>query len=567
MYKEILIKMEPEETVVAVVEDQQLVEIYLERCGSQRIAGNIYEGIVENVLPGMQAAFVDIGLEKNSFLYVEEAVPYRVGEEDDEGESRQYSIGEVVKEGQEVLVQVVKEPVGTKGARVTTHLTLPGRYLVLMPTVDYIGISRRIESEGERKRLKALAEEVKPEGMGLIVRTVAEGMSRDELSADVKMLVRLWKKILNKAARSSAPQLIHKDLELLQRIVRDTLTEDVDRVLVNSQECYEKVLEILDMTVPAMKNRVIIKDTKDIFLFYDIPGQMEKALKRKVWLKSGGYLIVDQTEALTAIDVNTGKYVGTTNLSDTVLKTNLEATVEIARQLRVRNIGGIIIIDFIDMDIPQHKALVLEALEKELKKDKTKTNILGFTQLGLLEMTRKKVGQGLSQVLQKDCPFCEGKGKVLSEESVSLTAKKEILSVSENTGAPAILAEVNPAVAAYLIGSGGQNLRILEQRTGKRIVIKGVPGMRMEETMIRPAYDPEETEKNAVPVQVGQKLKVKVEEPHAGNYLDGIARVDGFVIDIEEGGALLGQEVWVEISRVFRTHAKAYVIAALDKKS
>jgi ribonuclease G len=562
VYKEILVKFEPDETAVAVVEDQQLVEIYLERCSNQRIAGNIYEGVVENVLPGMQAAFVDIGLEKNSFLYVEEAVPQRSGDVEEEGEPRKYSIGEVVKEGQEILVQVVKEPVGTKGARVTTHLTLPGRYMVLMPTVDYVGISRRIESEGERKRLKALAEEIRPEGMGLIVRTVAEGMSQDELYADVKMLVKLWKKIQSKAARSSAPQLIHKDLELLHRVVRDSLTEDVDRVLVNSQECYEKVSDILDVTVPGMKNRLIIKDIKDIFCLYDIPGQMEKALKRKVWLKSGGYLIVDQTEALTAIDVNTGKYVGTTNLSDTVLKTNLEATIEIARQLRVRNIGGIIIIDFIDMDIPEHKALVLEALEKELKRDKTKTNILGFTQLGLLEMTRKKVGQGLTHVLQKDCPFCEGKGKVLSEESVSLTAKKEILTVSENTGAPAVLVEANPAVAAYLIGTGGHNLRVLEQRTGKHIVIKGVAGMRMEETLIRPAYDLEETEKNAVPVQVGQKLKVKVEQPHAGHHQDGIARVDGFVIDIEEGGALLGQEVWVEISRVFRTHAKAYVVSA-----
>lgn len=562
MYKEILIKMEPDETAVAVVEDQQLAEIYLERSSNQRIAGNIYEGIVENVLPGMQAAFVDIGLEKNSFLYVEEAVPQRTGDDEAGVEPRHYSIGEVLKEGQEVLVQIVKEPVGTKGARVTTHLTLPGRYVVLMPTVDYVGISRRIEAEAERKRLKSLADEVKPDGMGLIVRTVAEGMSKDELISDVKMLVKLWKKVQNKAAHSSAPQLIHKDLELLQRIVRDTLTDDVDRVLVNSKEGYEKVLEILDVTAPNMKNRVMIKDVKDIFFLYDIPSQMEKAIKRKVWLKSGGYLIVDQTEALTAIDVNTGKYVGTTNLSDTVLKTNMEATIEIARQLRVRNIGGIIIIDFIDMDIPQHKALVLNALENELKRDKTKTNILGFTQLGLLEMTRKKAGQGLTHVLQKDCPFCEGKGKVLSEESVSLSAKREILSVSEYTGAPAILVEANPAVASYLIGTGGHNLRILEQRTGKRIVIKGVAGMRMEETIIRPAYDLEETEKQAVPVQVGQKLQVKVEEPHAGHHLDGIARVEGFVIDIEDGGALLGQEIWVEISKIYRTYAKAFVVSA-----
>ncbi|MCR6544994.1 Rne/Rng family ribonuclease [Dehalobacterium formicoaceticum] len=562
MYKEILIKIEPEETAVAVVEDHQLAEIYIERTNNQRIAGNIYKGLVENVLPGMQAAFVDIGLEKNSFLYVEDAVPQHNGDDEGDEKHSQYSIGEVVKGGQEILVQIVKEPVGTKGARVTTHLTLPGRYLVLMPTVDYIGISRRIVSEGERKRLKALAEEVKPEGMGLIVRTVAEGMSQDELNSDVTMLVNLWEKIQNKALRSNAPQLIHKDLELLQRIVRDTLTDDVDRVLVNSQEDYEKILEILDLTVPMMKNRVMIKGEKDIYSTYDIPAQMAKAMKRKVWLKSGGYLVVDQMEALTAIDVNTGKYVGTTNLSDTVLKTNLEATIEIVRQLRVRNIGGIIIIDFIDMEIPQHKALVIEALENEIKKDKTKTNILGFTQLGLLEMTRKKSGQGLIHVLQKDCPFCEGKGKVLSEESVSLDAKREIIALCENSGAPAILVEANPSVAACLIGTGGHNLKILEQRAGKSVVIKGVPGMRMEETMIRPAYDPDEAAKKVIPVQVGQRLFLKVEEPHAGHQGDGIARIEGFVIDIEEGGALLGQEVLVEISKIHRTFANAFIVSA-----
>lgn len=430
-----------------------------------------------------------------------------------------------------------------------------------MPTVDYVGISRRIESEEERKRLKALADEIKPEGMGLIVRTVAEGMMEDELSSDVKMLIKLWKKVQHKAIKSSAPQLIHKDLELLQRIVRDTLTDDVGRVLVNSKEGYEKVLEILDITAPQMKNKVMIKDVKDIFQLYDIPIQMEKAIKRKVWLKSGGYLIIDQAEALTAVDVNTGKYVGTTNLSDTVLKTNMEATMEIAHQLRVRNIGGIIIIDFIDMEMPQHKAMVLDALENELKRDKTKTNILGFTQLGLLEMTRKKTGQRLAHVLQKDCPFCEGRGKVLSEESVSLSAKKEILSVSEYTLAPAVLVEANPAVASYLIGTGGHNLRVLEHRAHKKIVIKGVAGMRMEETIIRPVYDLEEIGKQAVPVRVGQKIYVKVEEPHAGHQMDGIARVEGFVIDIEEGGALIGQEVWVEISQIYRTYAKAFVLS------
>ena len=560
MYKEILIKIEPEETAVAVVEDQQLVEIYLERASNQRLAGNIYKGLVENVLPGMQAAFVDIGLEKNSFLYVEEAIPQRLWDEDEGGEHHRYSIGEVLKKGQDVLVQIAKEPVGTKGARVTTHLTLPGRYVVLMPTVDYIGISRRIESEAERKRLKTVAEEMKPEGMGVILRTVAEGMPAEEIATDIKMLARLWKKIQNKSAHASAPQLIHKDLELVQRVIRDIFTEDVDRVLVNSKENFEKVMDILEITAPSLGNRLVIRDEKDIFSVCDVPGQMEKALKRKVWLKCGGYLVVDQTEALTAVDVNTGKFVGTTNLSDTVLKTNMEAAAEIARQLRVRNIGGIIIIDFIDMEVPQHKSMVLTALDNELKKDKTKTNILGFTQLGLVEMTRKKVGQGLVNVLQKDCPFCDGKGKVLSEETVSLWAKKEILAVSEQTEAPMILVEANPTVAAYLIGPGGYNLRAMESRCGKRLVIKGLASMRMDETVVRPAFDTENIEEQSVPVSIGQKLQVKIDEPHAGVGGDGIARVEGYVIDVEGGGALVGQKVWVEILRVHRTYAKAVLI-------
>lgn len=561
VYKEILIRVEPEETAVAVLEDQQLVEIYFERSMNQRLAGNFYKGIVENVLPGMQAAFVDIGLEKNSFLYVEEAAPQRYGDDEGEGAQQRYSIGEVLKEGQEIIVQIVKEPIGTKGARVTTHFTLPGRYVVLMPTVDYVGVSRRIESEGERERLKKLAEEIKPEGMGLIVRTVAEGMSQEEFTADIKILIKLWKKIQNKAAHTSAPQLIHKDVDLTQRMVRDNFTEDVDRMLVNSNDVHEKVLDVLDITAPQLKNRVILRDVKDIFSLYDVPAQMEKALKRKVWLKCGGYIIIDEMEALTAIDVNTGKYVGTTNLADTVLKTNLEAAVEIARQLRVRNIGGIIIIDFIDMGSTEHQSQVLLLLENELKKDKTKTNILGLTQLGLLEMTRKKVRQGLSSVLQRDCPYCEGKGRVLSEENVSLKAKKEILSVCEYSEAPAVLVEANPAVAAYLIGPGGYNLRNMEQRTGKRIIVKGVAELHMEKVLIQGIYNTEEIEQQAIPVKIGEKIKVKVEEPHTGYTYDGIARVQGFVIDIEGGGPLVGQEVWVEIVKLFRTHAKGCVIS------
>ncbi|GAW93330.1 Rne/Rng family ribonuclease [Calderihabitans maritimus] len=564
MYKEILIQVDEDETAVAVLENHLLVEIYLERSLNQRLVGNIYKGKVENVLPGMQAAFVDIGLDKNAFLFVEDALPAR-GNSEGGMEGRPVpSIDDVLKVGQEVIVQISKEPIGTKGARVTTRVTLPGRYVVLMPTVDYVGISRRIEDEAERERLKGLAQKVKPENMGVIVRTVADGMTTDALKSDVEALVALWKKIQNKAHHSPAPSLIHKDLGLLQRILRDLFTENVDRLLLNSRYAYEKVMDILDIIAPHLKNKVHLMENRDLFNAYNVTAQIEQALKRKVWLKCGGYIVIDQTEALTAIDVNTGKFVGSTNLADTVLKTNLEAAVEIARQLRLRNIGGIIIIDFIDMESAAHQEMVLKTLEEELRKDKTKTNVLGLTQLGLVELTRKKSRQGLHSVLLKNCPYCDGKGKVLSDETVSLRVKKEIKELAQKTEAPAILVEVNPTVASLLIGPGGSHLRELEKKIDKRLLIKGEETLHIEEVQIKPLYDEGEIDKLAVPVEVGQRLKVKIESPHSSNINDGIARVHGFVVDVAGAAPLIGQQVEVEVTKVFRTWARARLVSELD---
>jgi len=557
--KEIIVQVSDDETEVAVLEDQQLVEIYIERSYRQRLAGNIYKGRVENVLPGMQAAFIDIGLDKNAFLYIEDALPAH-GDDDEPRPDSRLSIRDVLKEGQDLIVQITKEPIGTKGARVTTHVTLPGRYLVLMPTVDYVGVSRRIEGEGERERLKGLAEQVKPPGMGLIVRTVSENVSTEELAQDVAGLGKLWKKIQNRAANGPAPSQIHKDLELMQRILRDVFTEDVGRLIVNTRSAYEKILELLETNSSLLRSKVRLEEDEDLFARYGINQETEKALRRKVWLKSGGYIVIDQTEALTAIDVNTGKYVGTTNLADTVLKTNLEAATEIARQLRLRNIGGIIIIDFIDMDSTDDQVLVLKALEEALRKDKTKANILGLTQLGLVEMTRKKVRQGLESVLQRPCPYCDGKGKVLTEETIAIRAQKEILDKAARTDAPAIVVEANPAVAATLIGSGGGKLRSLENKAGKQLVINGVEQMHLEEVNIYPLHDRQEIEALSVPVQVGEMLKVKIEEPHASNSYDGIARHHGFVLDVEGGGALVGETVPVKVVKVFRTFARARIL-------
>lgn len=563
MYKEILVHAYDEDTTVAVIEDRKLVEIYFERTIYQRTVGNIYKGRVENVLPGMQAAFVDIGLEKNAFLYVEDASPQDMGYNGEKPEQK-ISINDVLKEGQEIVVQVAKEPFGKKGARVTTHITLPGRYVVLMPSVDYVGVSRRIETEEERERLRKLADELRPKGMGVIVRTVAQGLNGEELQKDLEQLNRLWRKICRRAETASAPSVIHRDLELLQRILRDLFTEDVDRFLVNSREDYEKVIEALEVTAPHLKNKVSYEN-RDLFDEYAVSAQIDQAIRRKVWLKSGGYIVIDQMEALTAIDVNTGKYVGATNLADTVFLTNQEAAVEIARQLRLRNIGGIILIDFIDMASPLHKQAVMDLLEQELKKDRTKTTIVGMTQLGLVEMTRKKARKGLESLLQRDCPYCEGKGKVLSEETVSMRAKKRIVNLAGETVMPAIYVEAHPLVAAQLIGCGGSTLRQLEEKTGKTLVIKGIDSLHIQEVNMR-AIDEKEADNLAVPVREGQILEVKIEEIHTGKCYNGIGRVQGYVISVQGGASLVGQVVPVEIIQIHRTYALAKPVGLMGSK-
>jgi ribonuclease G len=525
----------------------------------------VYKGKVENVLPGMQAAFVDVGLERNAFLYVDDAIVRSVEEDEDVPEDlRRMTIRDILRVGQDVLVQVAKEPIGTKGARVTRHLTLPGRYLVLMPTVDYIGVSRRISEESERERLRRIAERLRPAGMGLIVRTVAEGKSEAEFAQDLDFLVRLWSKIQQRSRGAQAPTLIHKDLGLVYRIVRDLFTEDVNRLYIDGKHEYDKVLELLDIISPHLKNRVHLFISRDGSLFdlYGLETDIDQALNKKVWLKSGGYIVIDHTEALTAIDVNTGKFVGTTDLQDTVFKTNIEAAKEIARQLRLRDIGGIIVADLIDMESHDHRQRVLDTLERELRRDRTRTNVLGLTQLGLVEMTRKKVRQGLDAVLQRPCPYCEGRGRTMSEESMAAKARREIRRILRHSSSEAILVELHPSVAALVIGSGGANLRELERDVQKSIYVKGSGEVHLEGMNIRAIGTRSEVEAKALPVKSGQVLDLKVEDPHVTNPWDGIARIDGYVVDIEGAGKMVGETVKVEITRAFRTYAKGKLTTA-----
>ncbi|HHV72442.1 MAG TPA: Rne/Rng family ribonuclease [Clostridia bacterium] len=567
MNKEIIVDVGWGETRVAVLEEGVLVEIYVERSQVQRCVGNVYKGRVENVLPGMQAAFVNIGLERNAFLFVADArcPDARTAVLKN---MNKLSIHELLKPGQDIIVQVTKEAIGSKGARVTTNITLPGRHLVLMPTVDYVGVSRRIVDEEERNRLRALAEEVKLEDMGLIVRTVAEGRGKEEFEQDVKYLLSVWHTVMQRFKLNKGPGLIFRDLDLVCRTIRDLLDKDVSRFVINNEKVYKKVLDFLDYLGPEYKQRVeLYQNDYPILEAYGVEAELERALKRKVWLKNGGYLVIDQAEALTVIDVNTGKFVGNKDLADTVLKTNLEAAVEIARQLRLRDIGGIIIIDFIDMEAAEHQEMVIQTLQTALAKDKTKTNILGITQLGLVEMTRKRVRHGLKEVMLKDCPCCEGTGKIMSEESISLKIKRELKKlVKENLEAEAVLIQVNPTVASILIGPNGQDLDKLEHCINKKIFIKGCQEIDNEEAKFYFGTI-KEVENMALPVRMGQKLEVYIEEPHATNYQDGIARKDGYVIDVEDGVNFVGENVMVEISKVYKTYAKARIAEnRMDKK-
>lgn len=553
MEQKIIINYDPKQTRVALLEDGKVVEIYFERPLHQRLVGNIYKGVVENVLPGMQAAFVNIGEERNAFYYVDE-VPQPGGETNEV----KLPIQRLLRVKDEVLVQVMKESFGSKGARLTGHVTLPGRYLVLMPGLNYVGVSRRIVSQEERERLKKEMESLHPSNMGVIVRTAAEGADTNSLKNDLQNLLYLWQKINNLFPKVKAPALLYRDPVLIYRIVRDLFNDHVIQLIIDNEEQYNKIMEHLDCFSPHLKERMVYYDKRQpIFEHFAIEEEIERSLNRMVWLKCGGYLVFDETEALTAIDVNTGKYTGKSNLEETILKTNLEAVEEIARQIRLRDIGGIIIIDFIDMHLPENRQLVLEKLKQEMNKDRTKSQVLGITSLGLVEVSRKKVRQGLSAVMMQPCPYCHGKGKTLSLEAVSSKVERELKQILLREDVEAILVEMNSEVAALLIGSGGTYLKKLEASTGKNIFIRGSDNLHVEKYNILMSGDMQEVARYALPVECGGIYRVVIEEPHSANPEHGIARLHGYVLDIEGGGELVGEEVQVVIKETTRTFARA----------
>lgn len=407
--KRLLIHTSHNATQAALLEDGRLTEFSVERSEGTSIVGNIYKGRVVNVLPGMQAAFVDIGLPRNAFLYVDDALHPHL----DRQPKVKPSISDLLRPGQELFVQVMKEPLGSKGARVTTHFSLPGRWLVYMPEADYVGISKKIEQDAERSRLKSLAEQLRNSGEGLILRTNAEGEGREALEDDLNALRRIWNSVQQAGRASKSPAALHCDFRLVQRMVRDVMTPDTEELIFDDPTSAKDAASYLQQTAPALAERVRLhRDSASLFEKYGVKEQLDRAFQSRIWLESGGYLIWDQTEALTVIDVNTGKYTGTDDLEDTVYRTNLEAAEEIARLLRLRDVGGIIIVDFIDMEAEEHRQQVLLRLEATMKRDRTKCQAVGWTRLGLLEITRKKARESVTNFFFENCPTCRGRGKI-----------------------------------------------------------------------------------------------------------------------------------------------------------
>ena len=464
--KEILINVTPQETRVAILENGMLHEMYVERSRSRGIVGNVYKGKVARVLPGMEAAFVEIGLERAAFLHVSDVAGYskQNGHGSSTGQISPTQIGQLLREGQDVLVQVIKDPLGTKGARLTTNITIPSRYLVFMPNSENIGVSSRIENEADRAQLKnlLLSQKELVQGVGYIIRTAAEVASEESIESDLKYLNKQWENIKN-SQNIEAGNIVHRDLPLHLRTLRDMVDDDLEKMRVDSRETFCSMLEFAETYVPEVADRIEhYPGERPIFDLHGVEDEIQKGLERKVHLKSGGYLIIDQTEAMTTIDVNTGAYVGSRNLEETIFKTNLEAAQAIARQLRLRNLGGIIILDFIDMNEEEHKRQVMRALEKALDKDHARTHISEVSSLGLVEMTRKRTRESLEHVLCGTCPTCEGRGTIKTAETVCYEIFREILREARQFDARELLVLAAQDVVDLLVDEESGSLAELE---------------------------------------------------------------------------------------------------------
>ncbi len=503
MANELIINVTLGETRVARLENGVVSDLYIERARDAGVVGNMYKGKVSRVLPGMQAAFIEIGLERTAFLHASDVVkdlasledaPEKAKDIEDPGDEEppkktgrrsswaERSIDNLLKEGSEILVQVEKEPMGTKGARLTSHVSLPGRYLVYMPTVDHIGASRRIEDAVERTRLKEMIRKLHKGSGGFIVRTVSAGVSQKEIAADIEYLTKRWQEIEKLSRTAKSPALVRPELGVLERVVRDQFTPDVDRLVVDSPEAFERISAFITEFMPNEKHVVEhYEGSEPIFDAFGIEIEITRALGQKVWLKSGGYIIIEQTEALTAVDVNTGRFVGRRDVDDTILKTNLEAVKEIVYQLKLRHIGGLIILDFIDMERAEHRTKVYNALKEALKADRARTTITKISEFGLVEMTRKRTREDLRRQLTNPCHYCEGRGYLKSPVTVCYEIFRDILREVRSLPERQIIVSCHPTVANFLYDEERLFLEELEKHIGRRISIKSLADYHLEQ--------------------------------------------------------------------------------------
>jgi ribonuclease G len=558
--RELLISVDVGEQRVAVLEDDRVAEAYLERPEKRSIAGNIYKGTVDNVLPGMEAAFVEIGLEKNGFLYVDEIVGPEL-----EGKRHDRRIQDLINRGQEILVQAVKDPMKTKGARLTTDISLPGRFVVFVPNGEGIGVSRRLEDD-ERVRLRDILKEISPDKGGVIVRTAAEGASAEDVERDLVFLQRLWKSIQARAKTAKAPALVYQEAELPLRVVRDLFTDDFERAVVDHDRTHKRIVGYLKKTSPHMVERVVRhREKTPLFEASGVDEEIRSTLSRRVDLPSGGYLIFDYAEAFTVIDVNTGRFVGSRSkssgarLEDTITKNNLEAVKEVVRQLRLRDIGGIIVIDFIDMGSPKNRATVEEALKNELERDRTKTYVVEISPLGLVEMTRQNVTDGPREIMTRKCPTCSGDGVVLSETTAAIDVERQLRSIATGSRAKAFRVELNARVAALLVGPGATRLAELEERTKRRFFVEGRENVHLDHVAVLEQGTVEQIAPKA-PVAEDAEIQLELGEVGLHDPNAGVGKVDGYSVEVADAAKLVGKKVKARVTRTLDGTAYATLV-------
>jgi ribonuclease G len=571
--KQVLVSVDRGETRVALLEKPKggrkwrVAELYLERRGQRSIVGNVYKGVVDNVLPGLEAAFVDIGLDKNGFLHVDEIVlPGVETPRRGRGKEGGRKITDLLKPGQEIVVQVVKDPLKTKGARLSMELTIAGRYMVYAPTGEGVGVSKRLDDK-ERDRLRREAKGLDLGGGGAIIRTAAQGAKRADFERELLYLHKLYEVLQQRVAESPAPSMVFQEADLSVRVVRDIFSADFERALVDDEKQHQRLTSFFTRTGPELVGQIELYKDPDTPLFekFGVDQVIEGLLERRVNLPSGGYLMIDYAEALTVIDVNSGSFTGkgkNARLEDTILKTNLEAAEAVVNELRLRDIGGIIVIDFIDMARSRNRDAVLKTLRKALEEDRTKTFTAEISKLGLVEMTRQNVTEGVREIMSRPCPTCDGEGVIKSEETIAIEFERRLRDLAKHAepGVEALLVQMNPRVSAQFTGDGARVLHALEEETGRFFHFTGSEGLPLEhlEVVFQGARD--EVAEKAIPWRDGDEVLVEIVEPHMYNVDDAVAKIDGYVISVIGAGPLVGSKRLVRLTDVGRTSATAVLL-------